>query len=104
VLDEATSSLDSENEQLVQQSLAELTASAAATFIVAHRLSTLSIADRIIVLHDGAIVQEGTFAALSSSPGLFRDLLAAQDGRHGPPRPGGRPPMKREPMMRGHVQ
>lgn len=84
ILDEATSALDSENEILIQQALAELTSVSAATFIVAHRLSTLSIADRILVIDNGVVVQEGSFELLSTSPGLFRELLAMQDGRSHP--------------------
>jgi len=81
VLDEATSALDSENEIRVQRALAEIISRAAATFIVAHRLSTLSITNKIIVVNDGSIVQEGTFETLSRSPGLFRELLVRQDVR-----------------------
>ena len=84
ILDEATSALDSENELLVQQALAERTSRSAATFLVAHRLSTLSIADRILVIDAGVIVQEGSFEQLSASPGLFRELLSLQDGRSKP--------------------
>jgi hypothetical protein len=54
---------------------------AAATFIVAHRLSTPSITNKIIVVNEGSVVQEGTFETLSRSHGLFRDLLVRQDVR-----------------------
>jgi ATP-binding cassette subfamily B protein len=81
VLDEATSALDSENEVRVQRALAEIISRSAATLIVAHRLSTLSITNKIVVVNEGSIVQEGTFDMLSRAPGLFRDLLMRQDVR-----------------------
>jgi ATP-binding cassette subfamily B protein len=73
ILDEATSHLDSENEQLVQQALA--TALAGRTSVViAHRLSTIVAADRILVLEAGRVVQQGTHAELIASGGLYADL------------------------------
>jgi subfamily B ATP-binding cassette protein MsbA len=73
ILDEATSSLDSESEALVQEALERLLAGRT-TFVIAHRLSTVRRADRILVLEGGRIVQSGTHAELLSRPGLYRRL------------------------------
>jgi ATP-binding cassette subfamily B protein len=73
ILDEATSHLDSENEQLVQQALA--TALVGRTSIViAHRLSTITSADQILVLEQGQIVERGTHRDLLDADGLYADL------------------------------
>lgn len=70
ILDEATSSLDSESEQLIQQSLEQL-AGATTMVVVAHRLSTIQAAEYIYVIHDGAVIEEGTFDALLAGNGAF---------------------------------
>lgn len=77
VLDEATSALDSESERLIQSALHELMKSRT-TFVVAHRLSTVKEAHSILVLQDGAIVEEGTHRELVSGNGLYRRLYDAQ--------------------------
>ncbi|HEX7003289.1 MAG TPA: ABC transporter transmembrane domain-containing protein [Trueperaceae bacterium] len=77
ILDEATSSLDSESEALVQAALERLMAGRT-TFVIAHRLSTVLRADRIVVLDRGRIVQQGTHAALLGQPGLYRDFYQRQ--------------------------
>jgi subfamily B ATP-binding cassette protein MsbA len=77
LLDEATSSLDSASEALVQDALERLM-EGRTTFIIAHRLSTVQHADRILVLDDGRIVQTGTHAELVQRDGLYRDLAALQ--------------------------
>jgi subfamily B ATP-binding cassette protein MsbA len=78
ILDEATSSLDSESEQLVQEALERLTKSRT-TFVIAHRLSTIIKADWILVLEGGRIVEQGTHAELVSRPaGLYHKLHALQ--------------------------
>jgi ATP-binding cassette subfamily B protein len=74
VLDEATSALDAENEQKVQEALARLTRGRT-TFVIAHRLSTVISADRILVLRDGAISESGTHDELIQSGGYYA-LLA----------------------------
>jgi subfamily B ATP-binding cassette protein MsbA len=77
ILDEATSALDSESEARIQQELSEL-ARGRTTFIIAHRFSTIKIADRILVFEGGRIVGDGTFAELERSHDLFRRLLEQQ--------------------------
>jgi len=73
ILDEATSALDSESEMLVQEALDRLMAGRT-TFVVAHRLTTVQRADRILVLNKGRIVEEGTHASLMERRGLYHYL------------------------------
>ncbi len=73
ILDEATSSLDNESELLVQDALDRLM-KGRTTFVVAHRLSTIQKADRILVLEKGRIVEEGTHAGLLDRKGLYYHL------------------------------
>ncbi len=77
VLDEATSSLDSESEGLVQEALETLMVGRT-TLVIAHRLSTVRSADRIIVLDQGRIVEQGTHDQLLGIGGLYATLYAAQ--------------------------
>ena len=80
ILDEATSSLDSESERLVQIALERLM-QGRTTFVIAHRLATIRTVDRIAVLDGGRIVELGTHAELSANPdGLYRRLSALQFG------------------------
>lgn len=77
VLDEPTSALDVETETLVMQAIERLTASCT-TFIIAHRLSTVRGCDRIIVLRDGAIVEQGSLPELLRAGGAFAEYYATQ--------------------------
>ncbi len=86
ILDEATSSLDSETEKEVQAALSEA-AKGRTTIAVAHRLSTLSEADRIFVLDDGAIVEEGDHATLLARQGLYAALWRRQTAEQSERRP-----------------
>ncbi|MHC4696907.1 MAG: ABC transporter ATP-binding protein [Planctomycetota bacterium] len=79
ILDEATSNLDTESEQLIQQSLADLL-SARTTFVIAHRLSTVTHADIIVVINQGRIEQLGGHAELIGQDGLYRDMVERQHG------------------------
>ena len=79
VLDEATSALDSEVESSIQSAL-ELVMENKTVLAIAHRLSTLSKMDRIIVLNDGMIVEEGTHKTLIESNGLYRQYWDKQSG------------------------
>jgi ATP-binding cassette subfamily B protein len=77
LLDEATSALDSESETLVQAALAKLTAQRT-TLVIAHRLATVLAADRILVLENGRLVEEGTHASLVAKNGLYARLAKLQ--------------------------
>jgi subfamily B ATP-binding cassette protein MsbA len=77
ILDEATSSLDTESEALIQEALANLM-KGRTTFVIAHRLSTVVSADKIIVLNNGEIVESGTHSQLIAQDGLYRKLCDAQ--------------------------
>jgi len=73
ILDEATSSLDSESEQMIQDGLRRLR-SGRTTFVIAHRLSTIRSADQILVLEEGQIVERGTHTQLLALNGRYRQL------------------------------
>lgn len=77
VLDEATSALDSESEQIIKNSFTEILKGKTA-IVVAHRLSTLSAMDRIIVIEDGAIVEDGTHRSLVNADGVYSRLWVRQ--------------------------
>jgi ABC-type multidrug transport system fused ATPase/permease subunit len=79
ILDEATSSLDSESEQLIQQGLSYLM-QGRTTFVIAHRLSTIRRADQIMVMEQGRIVERGTHAQLYAAHGRYYDLYTRQHG------------------------
>jgi ATP-binding cassette, subfamily B, bacterial len=85
ILDEATSNLDTESEQLIQASMASLLAGRT-TFVVAHRLSTIRRADEILLMEDGRVVERGTHQSLMEARGLYHDMVVRQmetDGQLG---------------------
>jgi len=77
ILDEATSALDAESEHLVQEALDRLM-EGRTTLVIAHRLSTVRGADRVLVLDGGKVVQEGSHDALVETEGLYRRLVERQ--------------------------
>ena len=77
ILDEAVSNLDSENEAEIQKVLKE-TGAGRTTLIVAHRMSTIMSADKLVVLKEGRVVQTGTHAELISVPGVYQSLVSSQ--------------------------
>lgn len=77
VLDEATSALDTESEAMVQKALANLMRNRT-TLVIAHRLSTVMHADKIVVMEDGRICQAGTHQELVQTDGLYRKLYEIQ--------------------------
>jgi ATP-binding cassette, subfamily B, bacterial MsbA len=80
ILDEATSSLDSESEREVQQALDRLIVGRT-TLVIAHRLSTVRNADRIIAMEDGRIAEIGSHTELLAADGLYRRLYEMQFAR-----------------------
>jgi ATP-binding cassette subfamily B protein len=83
VLDEATSSLDTQTERLVQEALERLS-EGRTTIAIAHRLSTVRDADQIVVLDRGRIAEIGTYDELLARGGRFAELAARDDGRPAP--------------------
>jgi ATP-binding cassette subfamily B protein/subfamily B ATP-binding cassette protein MsbA len=85
ILDEATSNLDTESEQLIQASMASLLAGRT-TFVVAHRLSTIRRADVILLMEDGRVVERGRHQELMDAGGLYHDMVLRQMETDGQPR------------------
>jgi subfamily B ATP-binding cassette protein MsbA len=79
ILDEATSSLDSESEALIQEGLRYLMRGRT-TFVIAHRLSTIRRADQILVIEAGRIIERGTHESLYAAGGRYYDLYTKQHG------------------------
>ena len=82
ILDEATSNLDTESEQLIQASMATLLAGRT-TFVIAHRLSTIRRADLILLMEEGRIVERGTHEELMRARGTYYDMVRRQMESHG---------------------
>jgi ABC-type multidrug transport system fused ATPase/permease subunit len=82
ILDEATSNLDTESEQLIQASLSDLL-SGRTTFVIAHRLSTITHADLIVAIDDGRIVETGTHEQLMNNRGLYAEMVERQQKSFG---------------------
>jgi subfamily B ATP-binding cassette protein MsbA len=78
ILDEATSALDTQSEQVVQEAINNMMQDRTSV-VIAHRLSTVQKADRIIVLDKGHIVQEGTHESLMQQEGLYKTLVELQE-------------------------
>ena len=77
ILDEATASVDVQTESDIQQAIAAL-AGTRTILVIAHRLSTVQNADQILVFQEGEIIQRGTHAELSATPGLYREMCEVQ--------------------------
>jgi ATP-binding cassette subfamily B multidrug efflux pump len=73
ILDEATSSVDTQTERLIQTALARLL-KGRTSLVIAHRLSTITSADRIVVIHDGRIIEQGSHADLLVNKGMYYNL------------------------------
>jgi ATP-binding cassette, subfamily B, multidrug efflux pump len=73
ILDEATSSVDTQTEQVIQRALARLF-EGRTSFVIAHRLSTITNADRIVVIHDGRVVEQGRHEELLDKKGMYYEL------------------------------
>ena len=73
ILDEATSSVDTQTEQIIQAALATLL-KGRTSFVIAHRLSTITNADKIVVIHDGKIIEQGTHTELLANQGMYYEL------------------------------
>jgi ATP-binding cassette subfamily B protein len=77
ILDEATASIDTRTELLIQEALAELL-KGRTSFVIAHRLSTIRHADKIVVLDHGRIVEQGNHESLMAGRGIYHGLIQAQ--------------------------
>jgi subfamily B ATP-binding cassette protein MsbA len=100
VFDEATSSLDTEAERLVQQAI-ETLLEGRTVFVIAHRLSTVQRAEQILVLDQGRLVERGTHQALLSAEGLYHRLYALQFSDEEPATGGARPLLQDSPLGDG---
>ncbi len=82
ILDEATSNLDTESEQLIQAAMAALLAGRT-TFVIAHRLSTVRRADLILLMEEGRVLERGTHQELMNARGMYHDMVRRQMESHG---------------------
>jgi ATP-binding cassette subfamily B protein/subfamily B ATP-binding cassette protein MsbA len=81
ILDEATSNLDTESEQLIQASMSSLLADRT-TFVIAHRLSTIRRADLILLMEDGQVIERGTHDELMDARGIYHGMVVRQMASH----------------------
>jgi subfamily B ATP-binding cassette protein HlyB/CyaB len=81
IFDEATSALDYESERVIQENMARI-ATGRTVFIIAHRLSTLRIADRVITIERGRLIEDGTHDDLIKTGGRYATLYRLQAGLH----------------------
>jgi ATP-binding cassette subfamily B protein len=84
ILDEATSNLDTESEQLIQASMASLLAGRT-TFVIAHRLSTVRRADLILLMEEGRVMERGNHEELMAARGVYHEMVMRQMESHGEP-------------------
>lgn len=82
ILDEATASVDPENEHLIQEAISELTVGKT-VIVIAHRLATIEHADQILVVDDGHIVQSGTHTELIEQGGLYKRFVSIREQAEG---------------------
>lgn len=82
ILDEATASIDPENEHLIQSALSELTRGKT-IITIAHRLATIEQADQILVVDDGRIVEKGIHAQLVAQPGRYQQFVRIREKAEG---------------------
>ena len=82
LLDEATASVDPENEREIQRAISALT-QGKTIITIAHRLATIENADQILVVDDGRIVQRGTHAELAAEPGVYQRFVAIRKEAEG---------------------
>ena len=74
ILDEATASVDTDNESYIQEAISELV-KGKTLLVIAHRLNTIQNADQILVINNGQIVQKGTHEELLEQPGIYQDFV-----------------------------
>ncbi len=82
ILDEATASVDPENEHLIQQAISNLT-HGKTIIVIAHRLATIENADQILVVDEGKITQRGTHKQLSAQEGIYRRFINIREKAEG---------------------
>ncbi len=82
ILDEATASVDADNESYIQQAISEL-CRGKTLLVIAHRLNTIRNADRILVIADGRIAQSGTHEELMEQPGIYRNFVTVRESSRG---------------------
>jgi ATP-binding cassette subfamily B protein len=83
ILDDATSSVDPTKEHEIRAALGEVM-EGRTTLIIAHRPATIALADRVVLVHDGLVVAEGTHEELLASSARYREVLAAAEEPGGP--------------------